>query len=95
MFCFAPNKHKIKILSGSLICLDVDTHILYSPGITWPDSQVIETDGPPVLWIEAGENIPPREFVLNGWNTIKEIQLEVVTSTEVGTSCGLTGGDCA
>ena len=44
---------------------------------------MIETAGPPVLWIEAGENITPGAFTLNGWNEVEDILLEVVAGPEM------------
>ena len=66
VFRFPPFESEIRHLSVSLDYTDDDTQIQSSPGVTWPDGGLRETDGSPVMIIQAGENVPAAAFALNG-----------------------------
>ena len=79
----------MRLLCESLTYLDTDTHIQCSPGVIWPDGHMVEIIGPPVLWVDTGENVPPSAFALNSWSRVEEIQLEVVAGPEAIPHTGL------
>ena len=67
LFRSPPFESEIRRLSASLDYIDDDnTQIQSSPGVTWPDGVLRETDGSPVMVIQAGENVPAAAFALNG-----------------------------
>ena len=45
---------------------------------TWPDGVFQETDGSPVMVIQAWKNVPAAAFALNGPDGVLEVMLQVV-----------------
>ena len=78
MFRFPPFESEIQRLSASLDCTDDDTQIQSSPGVTWTDGVLQETDGSSVMVIQARENVPAAAFALNGPGGILEVLLQMV-----------------
>ena len=89
VFRFPPFEDEMWELSASLSCTDDDTRIQSSPGETWPDSGLRETDGSTVRVIQAGENVPAAAFALNGPGGVLEVQLQVVVDPEMLPRTGL------
>ena len=80
---------EIRCLPALLDCIDDDTRIQSSPGVTWPAGVLRETNGTLVMVIQAGENIPAAAFVLNGSDGVLEVLLQVVVGPEILPRTGL------
>ena len=89
VFGFLPFESKMRRLSALLDYTDDDTRIQSSPGVTWTDGVLKETDGSPVMVIQAGETIPVTAFALNGRASVVEVLLQVVVGPEMFPHTGL------
>ena len=75
VFRFPPFESEIRCLSASFDYTDDDTRIQSSPGVTWPDGVLRETDGSPVMVIQAEENVPAAAFALNSPDGVLEVMV--------------------
>ena len=89
VFRFPPLDGEIRDLSAALSCTDDDTQIQSSPGETWPDGVLLETDGSPVRVIQAGDNVPTTAFALSDPDGVVEVLLQVVLGPEIVPRTGL------
>ena len=89
VFRFPPLDEEIRDLSAALSCTDDDTQIQSSPGETWPDGVLLETDGFPVRVIQAGDNVPATAFALSDPDGVVEMLLQVVVVPEIVPRTGL------
>ena len=86
---FPPFESEIRRLSASLDYSDDDTHIQSSPRVTWPAGVLRETNGSPVMVIQAGENVPAATFALHCCDSVFEVLLQVVVGSEILPRTGL------
>ena len=89
MFRFPPFDDGIRELLAALSCTDDYTQIQSSPGETWPDSRLVDTDGSPVRVIQAGDNVPATAFALKDHGGVVEVLLQVVVGPDLVPRTGL------
>ena len=89
VFRFPPFDEEIRELPAVLSCTDDDTQIQSSPGETWPDNILLDTNGSPVRVIQAGDNVPATAFALRDPVGVVEVLLQVVAGPEMLPRTGL------
>ena len=89
VFHLPPFESEIQLLSVLLDHADDDTRIQSSPGVTWPVGVLRETNGSPVMVIQARENVTTAVFALNGQGGVDDVLLEVVIGPEFLPRTGL------